>query len=183
MKIKSKSIEIKGRLFTVSESGDIWRLAFVDKAGACREKLLMKHSNNNGYLNINFSSEGKCQKIGVHRVLAMCFLDDYSEDLQVDHINGNRSDNRLENLRMVTGQENQRAYTRKKLGSTSRFRGVSRKRKGKKWENWKAKIHSNGVDIYLGMFESEYDAAAAWDEAAIAHGYFPEALNFKKTSL
>jgi hypothetical protein len=41
-----------------------------------------------------------------HRVIAMKYLDNYSEDLQVNHINGNKTDNRVENLEMVTNSEN-----------------------------------------------------------------------------
>lgn len=42
----------------------------------------------------------------VHRLVAMYYLDDYSEDLQVNHKNGNKQDNRVENLEMVTNAQN-----------------------------------------------------------------------------
>lgn len=42
----------------------------------------------------------------VHRLVCEAFLDNYSEELQVDHINGVRNDNRLENLKMATAKEN-----------------------------------------------------------------------------
>ena len=42
----------------------------------------------------------------IHRLVAMFYLDNYSEDLQVNHINGIKTDNRVENLEMVTNSEN-----------------------------------------------------------------------------
>ena len=42
----------------------------------------------------------------VHRLVAMIYLSDYDENLQVNHINGIKSDNRVENLEMVTNSQN-----------------------------------------------------------------------------
>ena len=42
----------------------------------------------------------------IHRLVAMFYLEDYSDDLQVNHKNGVKTDNRVENLEMVTNREN-----------------------------------------------------------------------------
>lgn len=42
----------------------------------------------------------------LHRIIARKYLPNYSDKLQVNHINGNKTDNRIENLEMVTNQQN-----------------------------------------------------------------------------
>ena len=112
--------------------------------------------------------------IRIHRLIAEAFLHDYSEDLQVDHINNDRSDNRVENLRMATNAENQRAKIRKQKGTSSTYRGIY-------WCNtfqkWRATINLKRKRKFVGYFRCEQEAAMAWNEAAIEAGYFAEALN------
>jgi hypothetical protein len=53
------------------------------------------------------SLHSDCRKIvKLHRLIAACFLDNYSDSLQVNHINGIKTDNRIENLEMVTNSQN-----------------------------------------------------------------------------
>lgn len=69
--------------------------------------------------------------------------------LQVDHINGNRLDNRKCNLRIATQKQNV-FNSAKKKNSKSSFKGVTPER-GK----WKAAIEINGKNINLGRFDKE----------------------------
>jgi hypothetical protein len=93
----------------------------------------------------------------------------------VDHTNTNSLDNRRANLRLATPSQNSCNSRRDKSNTYSRFRGVSfSKRKGK----WFAAIRANGKKIWLGYFQTELDAARAYDEAARKyHGEFAR-LNF-----
>ena len=60
----------------------------------------------------------------VHRLVAQAYLKDYSENLQVNHINGIKTDNRLENLEMVTAKENmQKAVS---IGLFEKVRKINR---------------------------------------------------------
>jgi hypothetical protein len=86
---------------------------------------------------------------------------------EIDHINGNPSDNRIENLRDVSRQINQRNL-RKIQTNTSGITGVSwRASKGK----WRAYITVQKRCIHLGYFDNMLDAAKARKDALAAYGF------------
>lgn len=97
-------------------------------------------------------------------------------DLHVDHIDGDRLNNRRSNLRTCTNRQNM-ANLRPR-GGTSRFRGVSWHKATQKWVamlSWKA--DGKGHAKYVGTFTDEEQAARAWDRAASASGlYDPDYL-------
>jgi hypothetical protein len=72
----------------------------------------------------------------------------------LDHINGNKIDNRICNLRSISTQENQFNQIKAK--------GYSWHKRDKKWQ---ARIKINQKQIHLGLFEKEEDARAAYLEA------------------
>ena len=95
-------------------------------------------------------------KLWMHRLIA-----DAPTDAVVDHKDGDGPNNQRYNLRICTQQQN--ARNRRKIGGTSRFKGVSQN-KGRK--NWRAQIRDNNRTIYLGSYSSEEEAAKAYDSAA-----------------
>lgn len=81
----------------------------------------------------------------------------------VDHKNLNGLDNRRANLRLAT--RSQQGANQRDHGGSSSYKGVSWSRGRNKWE---AKIRVDQVSKFLGRFEVEQDAAAAYDHAARA---------------
>ena len=160
MKVESKkilgyenySIDTNGKVF--SQNSDKTKVSTEDR---------------HGYEIVNLSSHGKRKTFRVHRLVAMHFLDDYSEELVVDHINGTRADNRIENLRMCSMDQNKRGYRRQQ--GASRWRGVSKRRGA-----WRASICIGGKHLYKEG-KDEKLLAIWWNKKAKEAGYFPEALN------
>lgn len=95
---------------------------------------------------------------------------------QVDHINGDKLDNRISNLRKCTNQENNR-NTKSRKGSTSKYKGVSWDSANKKWIS--QICIGNNKHIKIGRFTCEIEAAKSYDNEAKNHfGEFCY-LNFK----
>lgn len=89
----------------------------------------------------------------------------------VDHISGDRLDNRKQNLRIVTRSENAQNSKRPTFpGKTSRFKGVCWDRAAGRW---RSRIQTSGVVTELGRFDEEAEAALSYDAAALElHGEF-----------
>lgn len=96
----------------------------------------------------------------------------------IDHINGNRSDNRISNPRECTNTENCRNASPMR-GGTSEFLGVCWYKRLSKWH---AQITVDRKRIHLGFFDDEGDAARAYDAAAASHFKNFARLNFPKTT-
>jgi hypothetical protein len=82
------------------------------------------------------------------------------EGFLIDHKNGDGLDNRKENLRIATYQQNSQNAKKHKITS-SKYKGVSRFRNG-----WVAKITHNGERIHIGVYSAELPAAIAYDRKA-----------------
>jgi len=112
---------------------------------------------------------GKTKIVSMHREIM-----EAPKGLIVDHKNGNSLDNRRPNLRLGTQSQNMQNRAKKK-NTTSRYIGVWYCKRARRW---KTQICTDGKVRCLGSYESEADAAKAYDAAARKYyGKFAK-LNF-----
>lgn len=101
-----------------------------------------------------------------HRVVWAIHFNFWPVD-QIDHINGARSDNRINNLRAASNQENCCNKSMQKNNSSG-ITGVSMHNLTQKWS---AYIKVNGKQIHLGLFKTIAEAATARSDALARHGF------------
>ena len=149
--------------YQVSNLGNVKSLTKVvnGKSGGLRklnELILKPRIDTNGYLIVSLCKDSVSKTKKIHKLVAICFLNHIPNgfNLVVNHKNFIRTDNRLENLEIVTMRENS---NQKHLPSTSQFTGVCWDKQMKKW---RARIVVKGKGKFLGLFTDEIDAANAY---------------------
>ena len=128
------------------------------------QKYLKPSENTHGYLYVKlFANNTKRKNHSIHRLISIYFIDNPKNYLVVDHINGNRLDNRIENLRWVSHQINCR--NRKKMPNTySLFKGVVYL---KKYNRWRSVITINRKKYHLGYYVTDIEAGKAYNDYII----------------
>ena len=103
-------------LYAVSNCGRVKSLERLDSLGRrVNEKILSPSKDGNGYLYVNFYRNGERKMYKVHRLVLMTFNPvDNIDNLQVNHIDENKTNNHLSNLEWVTCKENCNHGTRNK---------------------------------------------------------------------
>lgn len=101
-----------------------------------------------------------------HRVIYAIHHGEWPSD-QIDHINGDKLDNRIDNLRSVSRKENMRNLPMPR-SNTSGVMGVGW---SKQYKNWEAQIKVDRRRVYLGRFAKFEDAVAARKAAEVEFGY------------
>jgi hypothetical protein len=122
---------------------------------------------NTTYRQVGITLNGKTKKYLLHRILVALREGREINGLQVDHIDGNGLNNRSDNLRLVTQQEN---LKNQKLRSDndSGYQGVGWHKPRQKW---RAYITVDGKLEHLGLFDKLEDAIAARQQAEIKYGF------------
>jgi len=126
-----------------------------------KERILKKSIDGGGYNVVSLYKNGKQNTSKVHQLVAESFLNHFSSghDIVINHINFIKTDNRVENLEIVTARENSNL---KHKESSSKYVGVSLDKKSKKWISY---ITIKKSRIVLGYFTSELEASQKYENA------------------
>jgi hypothetical protein len=138
-------------IYRISSKGRIKSLNY-NRTG--KERLLKLSFDKNGYLHVSLCKNNTCKTRRVHQLVAEAFLEHTpcGYELVVNHINFLRSDNRVENLEIVTARENS---NHKQIPVSSKYEGVCW---SKSHNKWLAQIFVEGKNINLGYFDIEEEA-------------------------
>lgn len=107
-----------------------------------------------GYRYLGFLNK----KFKEHRIVWELHHGPIPNGLEIDHINGDKTDNRIENLRLCTRTQNN-FNTRRRRNTTQPYRGVRLRCDGKKYV---ARINFHGVEYHLGSYDTEEQAIEAY---------------------
>jgi NUMOD4 motif/HNH endonuclease/AP2 domain len=121
-------------------------------------RIMNPSINHQGYYRVHLSKQQERKVYAVHTLIAQSFFGNF-ENLTVDHIDGNKLNNKIENLQLITINEN--ASKGKGENRSSDYIGVSWHKQCKKWI---ANICIKGKNVYLGAFDDEFEAAKAYTD-------------------
>jgi len=145
-------------IYQVSDTGIVKSLK---RYGRKCDIILKSHISTDGYPRCVLFKNGSSYHAKVHVLVAMSFLNHTcsGHTSVVDHINGDKTDNRLSNLRVTSNRDNCNNFNKNRDSMASPLPGVSRYHDGKRW---RSRIYINGVEKYLGSFANEIDAHIAY---------------------
>lgn len=93
-----RKIPNSGGQYLISNKGRVYSLK--------TNKFIKTPIDGRGYPNFNIIFEGKRKNLKLHRVLGLCFIPNYDNKPEINHIDGNKENFNLENLEWVTSREN-----------------------------------------------------------------------------
>lgn len=125
----------------------------------CKDILWCRHPN--GYV----QTSSKKNRTLLHR---LCI--DAKQGQVVDHKNRNKTDCRLNNLRLVTKRQNERNIGPRK-NSKSKYKGVSFRKDTKKWT---VRYHFGSQKVNLGCYSCEKEAARVYDKYTRENSPYPD---------
>ncbi len=117
-------------------------------------RVLKPGIDGHGYYHVILSMNNIKTTKKIHRLVAQTFLENPDNKHCVDHIDGNRLNNKLSNLRYATISENSQ-NAKLSLRNKSGIKGVIFNKVVNKWH---ARIMIDGISIHLGLFVNEEDA-------------------------
>ena len=137
------------------EISDLGRVKSLPNKTHKESKILKNTLNKYGYHKLHLFKDKKTKFTTVHRMVMLSFVGE--SKLAIDHVDGNKQNNRLDNLRYCTNRENCNFYYKNKK-SSSKYVNVHY------WEQrnkWVARITINKKLILIGCYNTEDEAGNA----------------------
>lgn len=142
--------------------------AYSDK----NKKMLKATKDTNGYLRISLYKNKIKKDYSISRLVGLHFIPN-EQNKQIDHIDRNPLNNNVNNLRWVSHTENQRNRN-KQQNCSSKYIGVDFHKQGQKW---RTRCRINNKENHIGLFDTEIEAALAYNNYCIANGLTTTNLN------
>ena len=144
--------------YQISDLGRFRRLTSFHKRNI--DTITLGSFDARGYLRVSITKGGKSVSKKLHRLVAEYFIDGYSEDLTVNHIDFVKNNNRKTNLELMTVAENALDYISKiiKNTSSSSYIGVNFHKNLKKWNT---RVEVDGKRHSVGTYSTEQEAIQA----------------------
>lgn len=139
--------------YSIDKDGNVFSHSLTLKER--RRVKLSPETTKVGYQRVLLYLNGKSKHKLIHRLVVEAFIGEIPKNKVVDHINGNKLDNRLENLQIITQRENI-------IRSKSDKEDIGACFEGKKWAS---AICINGKQIRLGSFDTKEEASAEYQRA------------------
>ena len=117
-------------------------------------RILKGNKDSSGYLEVGLYKNKKPKMFKIHRLVGIYFIENINNYKEIDHINRNSLDNRVENLRWATRSQNT-ANRVKFKNSSSIYKGVSFYKPSNKWCS---RIRIDYKTTSLGYFNTEIEA-------------------------
>ena len=117
-----------------------------------------------GYLKVGLYHNYRNRSCEIHRMVALTFFGVRPKGFVTDHIDGNKLNNRLDNLQYITSRANV-IKGNVCMNKSSGYVGVNKSR-----NMWRARISLDGKKISIGTFKTELQAAKAYDRMWIKCG-------------
>jgi hypothetical protein len=110
------------------------------------------------YFRVPLSKNKTKKRVSIHRLVAETFIPNINNKSEVNHIDGNKTNNKIENLEWVTSRENIHHYH---LSNGVKNVGISY---AKRMNKFQVSIYINKKKVYLGSFKTEQEALNKYNE-------------------
>lgn len=141
----------------------LYEISNFGRVKNAKHNTMLKMHNKEGYQRLALHRNGKSRCVYVHRLVAETFIENHDPKKKVvDHIDRERTNNHVSNLRWATLSQNSK--NRHITGGKSKYKGVTFRERNQKYE---VNACFNSKHHYIGSYENEKQAAKAYNEACI----------------